>query len=293
MRMAIDRLQKKIRTMKNPTVVDMSILPDNIPQHILHAQGGYLGAYKQFCTELMEGLKDIVPAVRFDFSLFSLLGAEGLNTLASLLHTAGMLGYYVFLDAAEMLNSRNAEFSAQMLLNGDCKWHFDGLILTAYSGSDSLRPYITLLDHTDKDLFVVARTANKSASEIQDLLSGTRLAHVAMAEVVNRYAPNFVSKCGYSRIGIMAAASAPDSLRTLRSSFKNIFMLLDGSDYANANAKYCSYAFDSLGHGAIACVGSYVTAAWQDAGDGAQYVSSALEAAERMKKNLCRYITVL
>lgn len=291
--MAIERLQKMIRRMKNPLVVDMSILPDHIPSQIVEQAKSYPEACKQFCTELLGGLKETVPAVRFNFSLFALLGAEGLNVLSDLLRLAGRLGYYVFLEIGEMLNPQNAAFSAQILLSGDSKWHFDGLILTAYSGSDNMKPYVSVLENTDKDLFFVARTSNKSASELQDLLSGTRLMHVAATEVVNRYAPSFISKCGYSRVGIVAAASAPDSLRTLRSKFKHTFMLLDGSDYPNANAKYCSYAFDDLGHGAVACAGTYITAAWQTENEDEGYVDCAIRAAERMKKNISRYITIL
>ena len=55
-----------------------------------------------------------------------------------------------------------------------------------------------------------------------------------------------------------------------------------------------SYAFDKLGHGAIACAGFSVTAAWDtDTSDGTDYVERAVQAAERMKKNLLRYITIL
>lgn len=291
--MAIDRLQKMIRRTKSPLVVDMSILPEQIPAKIIEETQNYTEAYKRFCIELMIGLKDTVPAVRFNFLLFALMGSDGVDVLAALLRFAGKLGYYIFLDIAEMLNPIVASFSAMTLLSGDSKWHFDCLILTAYSGSDGMKPFISLLENTDKDLFIVARTSNRSASELQDLISGTRLMHMAATEVVNRYVPGFISKCGYSRVGIMAAASAPDSLRLLRTTFKNIFILLDGSDYPNANAKYCSNAFDSLGHGAIACAGAYITAAWQSEGEDEEYVACAIRAAERMKKNINRYITIL
>ena len=54
-----------------------------------------------------------------------------------------------------------------------------------------------------KDLFVVARTANKSAPELQDLLAGTRLVHSAAADHVNRYGADTAGKYGYTRVGIV------------------------------------------------------------------------------------------
>ena len=103
-----------------------------------------------------------------------------------------------------------------------------------------------------------------------------------------------VGKCGYSQVGALAAASAADSLRSLREKYKRMFLLLDGYDYPNANAKNCRFAFDRLGHGAAACAGISITAAWKEAQtDGTDFVEQSLAAAERMKKNLTRYTTVL
>ena len=73
-----------------------------------------------------------------------------------------------------------------------------------------------------------------------------------------------------------------------------MFLLVDGLDYPSGNAKNCSFAFDKFGHGAIVCAGPSVTAAWKDAEtDGRDYLEQAKLAAERMKKNITRYITVL
>ena len=96
-------------------------------------------------------------------------------------------------------------------------------------------------------------------------------------------------------MGVVAAASAADSLRSLRSKYNKLFLLLDGFDYPNANAKNCSYAFDKLGHGAAACGGSCIAAAWleDENSNGSDYLEKAVQGAERMKKNLTRYITVL
>ena len=164
--------------------------------------------------------------------------------------------------------------------------------MSAYIGSDGLKPYISRLKDNDKDLFVVVRTANRTAPELQDLLTGTRLMHMANADVVNRFVQPLIGRCGYSRLAIMAGASSADSLRSLREKYKDIFLLLDGCDYPNANAKNCSYGFDKLGHGAAACAGLSVIGAWKEAGEEGSYVSHAQEAAQRLKKNLTRYITV-
>lgn len=292
--MSIDKLQEKIRKTKNPSVIDFSIQPGQLPPHILESEGDVLKAYRRFCRELLEGLSGIVPAVRFSFGLFSLMGSDGLLVLEQVLEMAKEKGYYIFLDAPELLSAQNAAYAADVLFSDSGRWYFDGFICTSYIGSDGLRPYVEKIKASDKDLFGVVRTANRSAPELQDLLTGSRLVHMAKADTVSRFAEPFASRCGYSRVAAVAAASSVDSLRTLRAKYKNLFLLLDGYDYPNANAKNCSYAFDKLGHGAAACAGASVTTAWQvEEEDGWQYVEQAVSAAERMKKNLSRYVIVL
>ena len=70
-----------------------------------------------------------------------------------------------------------------------------------------------------------------------------------------------------------------------------LFILIDGYDYTGTNAKNCSFAFDKLGHGAIACAGAGILGAWKEL-DG-DPVEVAISEIERMKKNLTRYITIL
>ena len=95
-------------------------------------------------------------------------------------------------------------------------------------------------------------------------------------------------------MGILAAASAAGSLQTLRKKNPGLFLLVDGLDYPSANAKNCSYAFDKLGHGAAVCVAASITAAWKQAeSDGSDFLIHAQAAADRVKKNLTRYTTIL
>ena len=292
--MSIDKLQEKIRKLKNPSIVDFSVELERIPAHIMAEEKNEILAYDRFCRELLDALKGIVPAVRFSMGHFSLLGPDGLFLMSRMTEYAKKLDYYVLLDAPECLSRQAAETAAKSLFSEKCLWQFDGVVISAYAGSDVLKPYISHIKSSGKDLFVVLRTANKSAAELQDLLTGSRLVHMAAADIVYRQCEPLVGRSGYSQVAAIGPASSADVLKKVRGRYKSLFLLLDGYDYPNANAKNCSFAFDKLGHGAIACAGSSITAAWAvDETDGSDYVECAVEAAERMKKNLLRYITVL
>ena len=288
--MSVDVLQEKIRKTKNPSMLELLMPLSDLPPQFEKTAAGY-GA---FCKELLSGLKGIVPAVRVSFACFAMLGSEGMAELGEVLREAKSLGYYVALDAPEILSVTAANLTAEAFLGEDCAYPCDGLILSGYLGSDIIKPFLPYAKKGKKDIFVVARTANKSAPELQDLLAGGRLVHAAAADHVNRYGADTAGKFGYTRVGILAAASSAESLRSLRAKYPKLFFLVDGYDYPNANAKNCSFGFDKFGHGAAVCAGASITAAWKQAeSDGADYLDHAKAAAERMKKNLTRYVTVL
>ncbi len=292
--MSVDILQEKIRKLKNPSVLELIAPIGELPHHILEESPSKAAAYSRFCRELLEALKGTIPAVRVSFAAFALLGADGLTELQNILKAAADLGYYVLLDAPEILSPTSAVLTADAVFDADSAFPCDGLIISGYLGSDAIKPFLSYCKKEKKDLFVVARTANKSAPELQDLLAGTRLVHAAAADHVNRYGSGTEGKFGYTRLGILAAASSSDSLRGLRMKYPKLFLLLDGYDYPNSNAKNCSFAFDKYGHGAAACGGRGITCAWKQVeSDGRDYLDHAQKAAERMKKNLTRYVTIL
>lgn len=288
--MSIDVLQEKIRKVKNPSVIVLEALPELIPPQLLESVTVHQ-AFETLYTQLLAELKPYVGAVRFGFSSFALLGPDGLICLSRLLLEAKEQGYYVLLDAPESLSAAAAQNTAAVLGRGDTLYPCDGLVVSAYLGSDVLKEFLPLCKQ-GKTLFPVVRTANKSASEIQDLLTGGRLVHTAAADIVCRQGESLIGKFGYSQVGAVASASSADSLRALRGKYPKLFLLLDGYDYPSANAKNCSFAFDKLGRGAAACAGVSVVGAWREA-ECTEYIPAALEAVQRMKKNLTRYVSVL
>lgn len=288
--MSVDALQEKIRKRKCALIVDMTVLPGALPPQ--YSGASFLESYGAYVRALLKGLKGLVPGVRFRLSAFALLGGEALNLLPALLREAEELGYYVLLEAPELNSRAMAEFAAQTLLGPEHAYRCDGVQIPFYAGSDVLTPFLPYGEKEKKDIFVCARTPNRSAPELQDLLTGSRLVHMAAADRINRYAEGLTGKYGYSRVGILASAGAADSLKNLRAKYPGLFLLADGLDYPSANLKNVSLAFDKLGRGAAYCAGDMVTLAWRQT-EAEDPVAAAVSEAERQKKGLQRYLTFL
>lgn len=290
----MDRLQDKIRKTKNPTIVDMTVSENQLPPFLLEQEGNFLRAYGRFCLEIMEGLRREVAGVRFSYNLFALLGTEGLTWLSRLSSKADSMGFYVLLDMPDVKTVHEAQIFADLVMDKSFPCAFDGITVSTYIGSDGFKQYIPFLKEQGKELFVLLRTPNKTAAEVQDLMTGGRLVHTALADQITRAGGACLAKCGYSRIGGVGAAASSNSLQQLRTKYKNLFLLVDGYEIPTVNAKNCALAFDKLGYGAVVSAGPYITAAWQaEDSDGKDYVECACRAVEKMKNNITRYVTVL
>ena len=287
--MSMDLLQEKIRKLKCPLIMDLAVKQEHIPAHIC-GDRSQLESYTIFCLELMEACKGLVPAVRFSFDQLALMG--GLEVLAKLLERAKDLGYYVVLDAPAVNTPWAAERAAGILAE-DSAYFCHCLIADPYIGSDAIRPFLPACK-SGKAVFFAVRTPNKSAVELQDLMTGSRLVHLAAADLVNRHGEAIVGKCGYSHVGVLTAATNANAVMGLRGKYNRMFLLVDGMDYPGGNGKICSYGFDKFGHGCSISVGPAITAAWKDAeSEGYDFAHQAVKAAERIRNNLTRYFTIL
>ena len=61
--MSVDFLHNKIRKLKNPLIVDMSIQEKLLPSHLLDQEGNFAKAYPRFCSELLEALAGVEEAL--------------------------------------------------------------------------------------------------------------------------------------------------------------------------------------------------------------------------------------
>lgn len=151
--MSIDVLQEKIRKVKSPIMLELAAAPADLPAEVLAAEPTEAAAFARVCRELLETLKGQVPAVRVSFSSFALLGSEGMEALTMVLKQAKRLGYYVVLDAPEILGVRSAQNVAARLFRPDTQFPCDGVVLNSYLGSDCIAPFLPGLPGGEKDGF--------------------------------------------------------------------------------------------------------------------------------------------
>lgn len=307
--MSIDVLQERIRKLKCPIMVGLDPYLPILPRHIVRdafdeygqTLRGAAEAYYRFCTELLDRLCPIVPAVKLQSACFEALGADGINQMQRISKYAKELGYYVLMDSMRGDVGSVAEIYAQAVFGSvsvgetACQlYSCDGLTVNGYLGSDGIKPFLPYCKHDGKNVFILLKTSNKSSREVQDLLSGDRVVYTAMADLAMRWGSDLFGKNGYSEIGAVVGATFPQTMKLLREKYDRLFFVVPGYGAQGGTAKNVQFAFDRFGHGAIVSASRSIICAWQkDGGDGENYLDCAEEAALKMKADIGKYVVIL
>lgn len=169
------------------------------------------------------------------------------------------------------------------------------MTVNGYMGSDAVKPFLTVAEEEDKCLFVLVRTSNPSAVELQDMVAGDRVVYTVMAELVERWGKDTQgSKYGFSRVGAVTGATYPSDLRRLRKQMPNTFFLVPGYGAQGGTAEDVAYAFDPYGRGAIVNSSRGIMCAWQKTGkDGVDYAEAARASALAMRDDIRSVTPVL
>ena len=200
--MSIDFLQERIRKLKNPTMVGLDpylpILPKHIVQEAFDRDGqtlaGAAAAYYRFCTELLDALKDIVPAVKIQSACFEALGADGIAQMQRISAYAKDLGYYVLIDSMRGDVGNIAEIHAQAMFGtvpvGETAhqiYRCDALTVNGYLGTDGVEPFLKECRGREKSLFMLVKTSNPSSGELQNRDMEGKPLYARMAEMVAKW----------------------------------------------------------------------------------------------------------
>ena len=307
--MSFELLQDQIRKLKNPTVAGLDPKLEYIPPHILkesfaaHGEtpAGAADAVLTFNRGLMDALAGVVPAVKPQAAYYERLGWQGMAALEQTIRYAREKGFYVIADIKRGDIGSTAQAYAEAWLGrvdiGGAEYapfDADCVTINAYMGSDTVEPFLKECRERGKSLFVLVKTSNPSSGEIQDLLAGDRLVYRAMGDLTQRLGKGTEDKYGFTCAGAVVGATYPSDLRELRRRLEHTFFLVPGYGAQGGTAEDVQHAFDRYGHGAVINASRSIMCAWKKTEkDGLDYQDAARAAAEAMRDDIKRYVTIV
>ena len=307
--MSFERLQDKIREMKNPTVAGLDPKLEYVPSFIVEEKMKQYGqtlrcaaeAIYEYNVGLIDALCDVVPAVKPQSAFYERFGFEGVEVLKRTVDYAKSKGLYVIMDAKRGDIGSTAEGYSEAYLGsvtiGETEvepFGCDCLTINAYLGSDGIHPFIKDCVARDRAVFALVKTSNPSSGELQNIVAGDRKVYNVVGDLLERLSKDTVDKYGYTCVGAVTGATYPMDIRDLRRRLEKTFFLVPGYGAQGGKAEDVQYAFDEYGHGAIVNSSRGIICAWQKTGkEGKDFGEAARDAAIAMREDLKKYITVV
>lgn len=245
--------------------------PERLPTPLAHLPTAE--ALLAFNTALVDATADLVCAYKPNAAFYEAHGPDGLHALMRTIayiheHAPGVP---VLLDAkrGDMANTSRAYARAIFDVCGA-----DAVTVQPYQGLEALAPF---LERADRGVFVLCRTSNPGAGELQDLTVGDEPLYLNLAR---RVAEDWNAQ---GNCGLVVGATWPDELRAIRARAAALPILLPGIGAQGGDLAASLHAgLDDHGAGLLVSASRSVIYA----SSGADFAAAARQEAVRLRDEI-------
>jgi orotidine-5'-phosphate decarboxylase len=240
-------------------------------------------AVSRHCRSAIEAAGGACVAVKLQLACFERLGAPGWSALEDAAAAAREQGLLVLADGKRGDVPVTARAYAQALV-GQTDGPFgpvQGLGADAFTanpllGRDALEPLASAAAAAGAGCFVLVRTSNPGAAELQD--AGDPPLHERLARLADELGAGDVGECGLSSVGAVTGATQPGLLARLRELMPRAIFLLPGVGAQGGRVEDLGPAFEPHPAGGLVTASrSIVNAHEQRGGEPAAAAAAAAE----------------
>jgi len=298
-----DLLIEAIKKKGSPICVGLDPRLDQLPPYIVEknkkkykeTREAVAESILEFNKGIIDAVHDLVPIIKPQIAFYELFGYEGVRAFEETVKYAKEKGLLVISDAKRNDIGSTSEAYAKSQIGWNSYFSkekepvigADAVTINAYFGKDGVKPFLELCDNDQKGIFVLVRTSNPSAGEVQNLIHENKTIYQMMGYYVDSWGADLTGENGYSSVGAVVGATYPKEAKLLREVMPNSYFLVPGYGAQGGGAEDVKPCFKKDGLGAIINSSRGITFAYQkmDFDDNA-YAEASRLAVEDMKKDL-------
>jgi orotidine-5'-phosphate decarboxylase len=226
------------------------------------------------CALVIEATAEECVAVKLQVACFERLGAAGWSVLAETVALARDRGLLVIADAKRGDVDVTAVAYAQAFL-GETPSPYgsipglgaDAMTVNPLLGRDSLEPFVMTARAHGRGLFVLVRTSNPGAADVQErtLADGSAVSE-HLAGLVAELGAGGIGSMGLSDVGAVVGATAPERLAALRERMPHAVFLLPGVGAQGGSVEELAPAFACGAAGGLIAASRGIVAAHEKVG---------------------------
>jgi len=232
--MIVDRLYEAVKE-KGFVCVGLDSHLDYIPNYIKEKHEKLSDIIFEYNKTIIDATSDIVAIYKPQIAYYEANGLEGLIAYQRTLRYLKEKGLLSIGDVKRGDIASTAKEYAKAHFKGE--FESDFITLNPYMGMDSITPYLDYLKIEEKGVFVLLRTSNEGAKDIECLDYNGEALYFKVGDELKKFADELTSECGYSPLGFVVGATHSEEAKKIRERYKNIFFLLPGYGAQGAKAE--------------------------------------------------------
>jgi orotidine-5'-phosphate decarboxylase len=257
---------------------------------------GAAAALTAFNRLVIDAVAPYVSIVKPQSAFYEIYGQHGVASFWATVQYARSKGLIVIADAKRGDIGSTADAYAEAFFGHkqpldtweDPDQWAESLTINPYLGSDGLVPFVQRCKARETGLFILVKTSNPSAGELQDqvLFSGEVLAQQT-AKLVANLGAELVGGSGYSAIGAVVGATYPADLALYREEMEQAIFLVPGYGTQGGAGSDVVHAFNRDGFGAVISASRSVIFAYgSESASPAQAQEAMRTAVEAMNQDI-------
>lgn len=205
----------------------------------------------KYCKTYVDAICDIVPAIKMNSAFFERWHLE--DSYLEIAKYAKTKGLFVIADLNRTDSGCAATACAEAYLGKHSP--FSAITINPYLGTEGIMPFLKVAKENGKGVFIMVKTPNTSASEVQNLeLKDGRKLYEAVADLVikwqeeidpENYFERFPDE--YSIVGAQVGVTNQKEAKRLAGKMGLTFLLVTSYERAGVTADDVSCSFDYNG----------------------------------------------
>lgn len=229
--MIIDKLYERVQE-RSFICVGLDTSFDYLPKK--YQDMGVAEGLFQFNKEIIDNTYDLVAIFKLQIAYYEARGIEGLKGYIKTIEYLKSKDQLVIGDIKRGDIADTGKMYAKA--HFESEFEVDFVTLSPYMGYDSIEPYLPYLESGEKGAFVLLRTSNTGAKDIEYLEHKGRPLYYTIGDNLQEIGKCCVGKTGYSALGMVTGGTQSEEAVELREAYKNSFFLIPGYGAQGATA---------------------------------------------------------
>lgn len=222
--MIIDRLYDEVKK-KGFVCVGLDTHMDYIPKRF-HNAGDVSDVVFAYNKAIIDCTYDETAVYKLQIAYYEAMGLAGLKAYKRTLEYLREKKLLSIADVKRGDIAATAKEYAKAHFTGD--FEADFMTLSPYMGFDSITPYMDYIKNNEKGVFVLMRTSNPGAKDLEYLMSDGKPVYYHLGDGLQKYAEECMGECGFSSIGMVVGGTHSEEAVDIRKRYPNSFFLIPG-----------------------------------------------------------------